>query len=116
VANATCRSKRTQLLTVEEMERLVDQINALKNDLEEWKQDLPEYYEPIYIPSQSLDIDESVDLTGYLYESHLGYVACNNPLLRVTNVVSICRTHDELVQSCHTHTKSLLTRLCVSLC
>jgi hypothetical protein len=116
VANVTCRSKRTELLTVEEMERLVDQINVLKNDLEEWKQDLPAYYEPIYIPSQCLNIDESVDLTGYPYESRLEYVASNNPLLRVTNGVSICRTHDELVQSCHTHTRFLLTRLRVSLC
>jgi len=75
VANIACRSKRTKLLTVEEMPCLVDQINALKNDLEEWRQDLPAYYEPIYIPSQCLNIDESVDLTGYPYESRLDYVA-----------------------------------------
>jgi hypothetical protein len=75
VANIACRSKRTEPLTVEEMQPLVDQINALKNHLEQWKQDLPAYYEPIYIPSQCLNIDESVDLMGYPYESRLEYVA-----------------------------------------
>jgi hypothetical protein len=75
VANIACRSKRTEPLTVEEMPRLVDKINILKNDLEEWRQDLPAYYEPIYIPSPCLDIDESVDLMGYPYESRLEYVA-----------------------------------------
>jgi hypothetical protein len=85
VANIACRSKRTEPLTVEEMPRLVNRINALKNDLEKWRQDLPAYYEPIYIPSQCLNIDESVNLMGYPYESRLDYVASNNPLLCVTN-------------------------------
>lgn len=75
MANIACRSKRTELLTVEEMPCLVDRINALKNDLEEWRQSLPAYYEPIYIPPHCLNIDKSVNLMGFPYESRLDYDA-----------------------------------------
>jgi hypothetical protein len=59
------------------MQNLVNEANTLKSNLEEWKKSLPSYYEPMTLPTEYVELDESVDLIGYPYESRLDYVASN---------------------------------------
>jgi hypothetical protein len=61
--------------TVEEGLRLVETVNSLKAGLEEWKQNLPAYYEAVSLPADSMEVDDPDVLTNYPYEERLEYVA-----------------------------------------
>lgn len=98
LANLTSYKKRGEFLTVEEMPRLVDQLNDLKSKFSDWKQSLPQYYEPISLPAQYLDAAplEQDDLLGFPYEIRLDYITCMTFLIMCL-IRSICGALDEFV-------------------
>jgi hypothetical protein len=61
--------------TVEEVSRVVETVNSLKAGLEEWRQNLPAYYEAVSLPVDSMEVDDPDVLTNYPYEERLEYVA-----------------------------------------
>jgi hypothetical protein len=69
------QGKKVRSLTVEEVSRLVETVNSLKVGLEEWRQQLPAYYEAVSLPVGSMEVDDPDVLTNYPYEERLEYVA-----------------------------------------
>lgn len=75
MSNALARGKKIDLSSVEELPALCVQFNALKVNLEEWKQDLPPYYDPIILPMSGLAFDDPEILVGYPYGIRHEYIA-----------------------------------------
>jgi hypothetical protein len=53
---------------------LVEEINLIRNDFEEWKRGLPAYYEPQLVPVQSVG-NEELSFIDYPYDTFHNYVA-----------------------------------------
>jgi hypothetical protein len=75
MANVIARGKKVGSFTVEEVSRLVETVNSLKASLEEWRQQLPAYYEAVSLPVDSMEVDDPDVLTNYPYEERQEYVA-----------------------------------------
>jgi hypothetical protein len=58
---------------VEEISRLVDDVNLIKMKLERWRQELPAYYEGVSVPA--VQFDDPDIMIDFPYDNHLAYVA-----------------------------------------
>ena len=76
LANLTSWKKRLQARNVTDTTGLVDELNALRRNLEEWRRDLPPYYEPQDVPvtAQRVGDDELDVFADYPYETFHSYV------------------------------------------
>lgn len=57
-----------------DVSHLVEEINLLRYAFEDWKRDLPAYYEPLPIPVQSVGNEEQ-SFRDYPYDTFHNYVA-----------------------------------------
>lgn len=60
---------------MEEISRLVDDVNFVKRKLEEWRQELPDYYEAIPLPVIPSELDDQDIMVDFPYDSHIVYLA-----------------------------------------
>ena len=75
IANA----EKLKAPTVEQMDDFLNELKKSKKALEEWKDDLPVYYEPFLVPtSNSLTDEHSHDMAPYPYEERLDYFTSNS--------------------------------------
>ena len=56
------------------MDDFLNELKTAKKALEEWKNDLPVYYEPFLVPTTNTLIEDDADcLAPYPYEERLDY-------------------------------------------
>lgn len=60
-------------------------LNVINGDLDEWKEALPSYYEPISVPV--LDESESTAFGKYPYKTRLDYVTSTSTSLLLTQLL-----------------------------
>lgn len=81
LANLTSRNKRLEARNGTYATRLVDELNTLRHNLEEWRRNLPSYYEPQDVPVKAQCVgDGELDLfADYPYQTFHSYVAGKLP-------------------------------------
>jgi hypothetical protein len=77
--------------------------------LEEWKRDLPPYYDPVTLPTNVLEFDDPEVLIGYPYGTRHEYIA---RMRRYTPwlILSTCWTYYELIPICGPRDRSISFR------
>lgn len=69
------------------MSSLMSELTVAKRDIEEWKKNLPSYYEPILLPVLDSELTNNPCAYGqYPYTERLDYVTGPDPELYVSNV------------------------------
>jgi hypothetical protein len=59
--------------TIEQMDKFITEMKAAKKALEDWKADLPVYYDPFLVPAASSLDDDSDAYAPYPYSERLDY-------------------------------------------
>lgn len=64
--------------TLDQMDKFVAEMKAAKKALEDWRADLPVYYEPFLVPATSSLDDDSDAYAPYPYSERLDYFTRNH--------------------------------------
>ena len=80
-----------------DVSHLVGEINLLRNAFEDWKRDLPAYYEPQLVPVQCVD-NEELSFIDYPYDAFHNYVA-GTSLHAIGLISSLPRSYTESLPS-----------------
>ena len=74
ITNTIANAEKLKAPTVEQMDDFLDELKKSKKALEDWKQDLPVYYDPFLVPvSNSLTDENSDGIFPYPYEERFDY-------------------------------------------